>query len=458
MGDSNFSDYRGETSNFVECISKLNAVANTERKGRTDLSADILDDALKFWRCRQGADRPSVELPNPRKNQNPNEHEGFGKIQSNASNTSSNSSETSRLEGVKKQLFGILRSVTDSTKSVHSSSKVVRFFPEQNDCEEYKTTVDDASDASTASTEEYKGPTDISLINKDSSFCSVASADEEPEKDMSAAQCLAGDVVESYWHIRYYLRDISNSLERVDPNLSSNNDLVSRLEDWEESWEVGRDYVHDAEMLPIVCELVTFLKKAEKLEPAFAEMTQECGAEFCLCLPRLVWLYFLQNPGSNVKLLQRFLPHHFISESEASEHLWDSCISDLLCRYQDAQREAEKVAGEGCNVNSYLVQSVIAGPNSESQPGPKSDSNALVHAIEERSMELQRHQPENWNHFMMVIVRCFSDGQPKNRQRMGPKAPVPKIQASRRSLWRRRPRLRTMPFMPTTACPDSNSN
>ena len=38
------------------------------------------------------------------------------------------------------------------------------------------------------------------------------------------------------------------------------------------------------------------LKEVEELEPAFAEMIQECGAEFCLCIPRLVWLHFLQDP------------------------------------------------------------------------------------------------------------------------------------------------------------------
>jgi len=283
--------------------------------------------------------------------------------------------------------------------------------------------------------------------------------------DRSAAQCLAGDVVESYWHIRYYLRDISNSLERIDPNLSSNTELVSRLEDWEESWEVGRDYVRDAEMLQIMGELVSFLKEAEKLEPAFADMTQECGAEFCLCLPRLVWLHFLQDPERHMRLLQRFLPHHFAGSKEAPKFPWDESIQDLLNCYGKAEREvtqlSRRVADEGCSVYRFLVQSVIAGPNSETQPDfslelqldslPDSSAlvNSLVHTIEERSMELQRFRPEAWNHFMMVIVRCFSQGQPKQRQRMGPKAPVPKLQpARRRSLWRNRPRLRTM----TNAC------
>merc|ERR1711904_62688 len=297
----------------------------------------------------------------------------------------------------------------------------VKFFPDDDQDDDD----DDISNASTASTEEHRSSADLHS--------------ESFSGDKSAAQCLAGDVVESYRHIRYYLRDIGNSLERVDPNLSNNQELVSRLEDWEEHWEVGNDYVRDAEMLKIVCELVSFLKEAVILEPAFAVMTQECGAEFCLSLPRLVWLHFLQDPQRHMKLLQRFLPHHFAPSDENSQPSWDDSICDLLCQYREAEREvaqlSKRVADKRCSVHRFLVQSVIAGPNSESQPdfstemdlGPESDSSALVHAIEERSIELQRHQPEAWNHFMMVIVRCFSQGQPKHRQRMGPKAPVPKM-------------------------------
>jgi len=224
--------------------------------------------------------------------------------------------------------------------------------------------------------------------------------------------------------------------------------------------------VRDAEMLQMVGELLNFLKEVEKLEPAFAEMIQECGADFCLCVPRLVWLHFLQDPQKHMKLLQRFLPHHFSPSTGDSGSPWSSNVQNLLCRYQEAEHEVAQLlkrgADKGCLVHRFLVQSVIAGPNSDLQPdfatevdlGPKLNSNALVHVIEESSMELQRHQPEAWNHFMMVIVRCFSQGAPKPRQRMGPTTPVPKLQPARgrRSIWRSRPRLRTMPGLDSIAC------
>lgn len=446
-----------ERGKFVNCISRLNTVANTARRGRDDLTADILHHALMLWQVPEGIKRPMdrsevgeevfkkvKSTPGSAKSYGNNDvgEEVFRKVKSTPSSANSSGSERSSSKQA--------RSILKSKKRVHpmdTSSKAVRFFPEGEDndsCDDY------TSNASTASTEDHHSSTELSSL----------SGQQEKQRqidDKSGAQCLAGDVVESYWHIRYYLRDISNGLERIDPNLSSNSELVSRLEDWEESWEVGREYVCDSGMHQIVCELVSFLKEVEKLEPAFAEMTQECDAEFCLCLPRLVWLHFLQDPQKHMKLLQRFLPHHFTCSNEDSQSTWSSSIGDLLDRYEQAEHEvtqrSNRVADRRCSVHRFLVQSIIAGPNSDVQPEfsadlDNSDASALVHAIEERSMELQRHEPAAWNHFMMVIVRCFSQGQPKSRQRMGPKAPVPKMQPtrSRRSLWRNRPRLRTTPF------------
>lgn len=437
--DCDCTEYRDERTKFVQCISKLNAVANTERKGRTDLSDEILDNALKLWRSCGGAERPLVKTP---------ESVPFGKTHSTASTSSRSSSSPT---DVKKQFIGILRL---ATKTMHKSSKVVSFEPEE-DVSDFQMPIQDFSGK--------EAPEISSVAVERTEMQDVAG-------DLSAARCLAGDVVESYWHLRYYLRDIANSVERVDPNLSANAKLVSRLEDWEESWEVGRDYVNDVEMFKAVCDLVCFLKEAEKLEPVLAEMTQECGAEFCLCLPRLVWLHFLHDPERNLKLLQKFLPHRFTStdcSSSPSGQSWDNTIEELLCRYQVAQRglNAHLDTDSECNTQRFLVQSVIEGPNSESQSDlstqlslhTKSHCDTLVHAIEEFSIELQRHRPEDWNHFMMLIVRCFSHGKPKQRERMGPQAPVSKVPSSRsRSIWRRRPRLRTMPF-PAITCPGRNA-
>jgi hypothetical protein len=268
-----------ERNEFVQCISRLNAVANTERKGRTDLSADILCHALQLW---QGPERPGRSSLHPCEAVTNSTEVAHGPSFKQVKSNSSDSSSTSSSGGVTDKVFGILKSVTSSARTPHTWRKAVRFFPdEEADDDNDGACGDEVSDASTASTEERHSSADLSVQGGQEHK-------HEPVGDRSCVQCLAGDVVESFWHIRYYLRDISNSLERVDPNLSINSELVSRLEDWEESWEVGREFVADSEMLELVSELVNFLKEAEQLEPAFADMTQECGAEFCLCLPRVV--------------------------------------------------------------------------------------------------------------------------------------------------------------------------
>merc|ERR1719313_1282865 len=97
-----------ERSEFVQCISRLNAVANTERKGRSDLSADILGHALKLW---QGPEGGASLIPR--------EADGsdvaFKKIQSVSSNTSTSSE--SSIGGVTKRVFGILKSVAGSAST-----------------------------------------------------------------------------------------------------------------------------------------------------------------------------------------------------------------------------------------------------------------------------------------------------------------------------------------------------
>eukprot|EP00435_Cladocopium_sp_Y103_P003446 s4768_g1.t1 len=65
----------------------------------------------------------------------------------------------------------------------------------------------------------------------------------------AAARTLCGDVVESFVAMRLYLREIGKCLERVDPHLCNNAGLVTRLVDWEESWEVGARYVQNELLL-----------------------------------------------------------------------------------------------------------------------------------------------------------------------------------------------------------------
>ena len=63
-------------------------------------------------------------------------------------------------------------------------------------------------------------------------------------------------MVGSFDAMRSYLREVERCLERVDPHLCNNAGLVSRLVDWEESWEVGTRHVQNERLLDAICDLV----------------------------------------------------------------------------------------------------------------------------------------------------------------------------------------------------------
>lgn len=302
-------EYREERSKLIKCICKLNSVANFKRKGRDDLSADILDDALALMET-----------------------------------------------------------------------------------------------------------------------CENSPADpKEWEVDLSAAKGLAIDVVESYSHMRYYLRDISHCLERVDPHLCNNIGLVSRLVDWEESWEVGCKYVQNKQMLRALCDLVRYLRRVEKIEEGLAKMIAECDVEFILCLPRLVWLRFLSDPSRHHELLRSLLPHRFACEgsSSSSERCWDEDMAAVINLYNRVHNLLVDQVGAD-TMQKFLVQRVVTGQNCEDfyqfliekecRDACKKSVEDLMHDIEKYSIELQRHCPEDWNQYMALTVQCFANGQPKHRE------------------------------------------
>ncbi|CAK9067126.1 unnamed protein product, partial [Durusdinium trenchii] len=79
--------------------------------------------------------------------------------------------------------------------------------------------------------------------------CDLAEKNGQSTELSAAARTLCGDVVESFVAMRLYLREIGKCLERVDPHLCNNAGLVTRLVDWEESWEVGARYVQNELLL-----------------------------------------------------------------------------------------------------------------------------------------------------------------------------------------------------------------
>jgi len=135
------------------------------------------------------------------------------------------------------------------------------------------------------------------LTNANAALRKYAVAEQGGRSEaMRAARVLALDVVESFAAMRNYLREVERRLERVDPHLCNNAGLVSRLVDWEESWEVGARYLQSSNVLCAICDLVAEVRAAQKITPELTRMCDDCDVELFLVLPRMMWLRFLPHP------------------------------------------------------------------------------------------------------------------------------------------------------------------
>jgi hypothetical protein len=221
------------------------------------------------------------------------------------------------------------------------------------------------------------------------------------------AKHLATDVVDSFNAIRFYVRQVGECLECVDPNLCKNAGLVARLVDWEESWEIGSQYVQKQELLKSVCNLVAKVKKAQHLVPALTTMCEDCDVELFLVLPRMVWLCYLTEPDKHQGLVGSLLPHRFAKSQDAE-------LTAFVEQFQRVMRSISRVGGVERAENTLVHRSVL-GSSSVKAHSSRDEIESFMLELERWSMELQRKCPEDWNQCSSVLIQCLTGGSQKER-------------------------------------------
>lgn len=263
--------------------------------------------------------------------------------------------------------------------------------------------------------------------------CNANGGSRESVNVLSAAKILASDVVESFDAMRLYLCEVATCLERVDPHLCNNAGLVSRLVDWEESWEVGTAYLQQKPALHALCDAVAEIQRAQAFVPKLADMCEECDVELFMVLPRLMWLRFLAEPSQQMPLLARLLPHRF-GEAATSNPTLGLELQAFLEKYTQVERtlarmwEMGTITDVDCasHVRELLAKRVI-GCDEEADtffvglpPVQAEDAKAnidnFMHELEAWSIELQRHCPEDWNQYSAVLVHCLRTEAEKERK------------------------------------------
>jgi hypothetical protein len=247
----------------------------------------------------------------------------------------------------------------------------------------------------------------------------AGSAREDYTTARAAAYIIAGDVVASFDAMRSYLQEVAVCLERVDPHLSNNVGLVARLEDWEESWEVGGRYLQNAPLLDAVCDLVAEIRGAQQVAPALTTMCDDCDAELFLILPRMVVLCFAADPARmGTELLRTLLPHRFHSggEEPCAELVKLSAQFLRLADLIGANRKSRQTPREEAwRLAMKRSVSGVAFEPSDLDVEIHSALEDLMRNAESWSLELQRHCATDWNQCSAMLLHCLSEVTKKER-------------------------------------------
>lgn len=280
----------------------------------------------------------------------------------------------------------------------------------------------------------------------------------------SAALMVARDVTASFDALRAYLRQVANCLERVDPHLCNNPGLVERLVDWEETWELGLKYVRNAPVFYALGDVVAELQKAQEVTPCLKQMFDDCDVELFLCIPRIVLLRFLAEPGECGELLKDLLPHRFLdAPAPATPSSGQTCkesfrlpgailpvagddglplepfvVDEELEIFQDTYRRVcqsllrlrprPSDTTSGFVVWELLTRRVVVGtdgadtlyklllPSSREGEAMEVIVEELMRELEGWSLELQRHCPQDWNRCSALLIHCLLGGRQKHEQ------------------------------------------
>eukprot|EP00930_Biecheleria_cincta_P045182 TRINITY_DN3114_c0_g2_i1.p1 TRINITY_DN3114_c0_g2~~TRINITY_DN3114_c0_g2_i1.p1 ORF type:complete len:538 (+),score=105.93 TRINITY_DN3114_c0_g2_i1:60-1673(+) len=272
--------------------------------------------------------------------------------------------------------------------------------------------------------------------------CDAAERNGDNAELLAAAHTLSTDIVDAFVEMREYLREVERCLERVDPHLCNNVGLVSKLVDWEESWEVGTRYVQHEKLMNAVCDVVAQIRLAQRIAPTLASMCDDCDVELFMVLPRILWLRALEKPAILMDLFKGLLPNRFgDSKKISSEDSWpcDPELEALRNKYRKAvailmgQQKFSGVAYASEHDNfawRLLIKRIVSGAgSSETEEAYSSLPPAcrafaeqavedFMHDLEARSIELQRHVPEDWNTCSAILVQCLTGS--KQRSQTGP--------------------------------------
>lgn len=186
------------------------------------------------------------------------------------------------------------------------------------------------------------------------------------EQGTSGLPFMCSKVVSAYNQAVDYFAEAGKNMDKVDPHLARNRELVTTLATWEESWERAKPFMGNENLRRTLCMFVADLNKVSADNPDFEDAVAGSDVEAMMILPQL---------------FAAFCAHH----GEAA--------ADIMEQACETTFEA---------VGLDVVTS--CGTRAEYEAMLNSLARNEVHPeLQSAGMKLQRTNPSMWNNFLITI-------------------------------------------------------
>eukprot|EP00930_Biecheleria_cincta_P076559 TRINITY_DN6376_c0_g2_i1.p1 TRINITY_DN6376_c0_g2~~TRINITY_DN6376_c0_g2_i1.p1 ORF type:complete len:642 (+),score=120.19 TRINITY_DN6376_c0_g2_i1:138-2063(+) len=228
----------------------------------------------------------------------------------------------------------------------------------------------------------------------------------------AARRYLASNVLASFADLRIYFAEAGKDIMHIDPELGNNTALVQRLAAWEESWELGAQFLVNSDMLESLCNVAAQAADAQRYAPELESLLQDQDAEVFLILPRLVLLCGLAVPAYSA-LTHSFLPHHF-AHVDGSKHRAgggfrqsaDENMTDLMSAFEHVNAVLGRC--DTWHKEVFIRRAILGASQGSHLNDTDKEVDRFMLQLEGFSMELQRHHPGDWNRCCSILMRCIA--------------------------------------------------
>lgn len=203
-----------------------------------------------------------------------------------------------------------------------------------------------------------------------------------------AVRKLASRIKGTFDALRLIFRKYSESIETVNPELSSNQDLVEALVDFEKAWEKGKDYLLEPNITKMLLNVSEYIEELSQRRNEIRDKLETMDADVFLIIPCLIILRSLDT--NNVTLYKLYYPEVQKDTKEAED------FSKLRKLYNSLKRKMN----DNYELYNKLEQMILEQNHNNSSE----NINRLLHEIKKFAILIQRNKPTDWNSFMEIVM------------------------------------------------------